>query len=77
MINIENEYRALLANLLQSAPTKKDRTGVGTKSLFGRQIVHDMALGFPLLVGKKMYFNHAISELLWIMNGRTDLGEQQ
>ena len=74
MTNIENQYRALLANLLQSAPTKKDRTGVGTKSLFGRQIEHDMSLGFPMLVGKKMYFNHAISELLWILNGRTDMG---
>ena len=33
-----------------------------------------MSLGFPLLVGKKMYFNHAVTELLWILNGRTDLG---
>ena len=74
MTNIENQYRALLANLLQSAPEKKDRTGVGTKSLFGRQIEHDMSLGFPMLVGKKMYFNHVISELLWILNGRTDMG---
>ncbi len=73
MTNIENQYRALIANLLQ-APTKKDRTGVGTKSLFGRQIEHDMSLGFPLLVGKKIYYNHAISELLWILNGRTDMG---
>ena len=73
MTNIENQYRALLANLL-NAPKKKDRTGVGTTSLFGRQIEHDMSLGFPLLVGKKMYFNHAITELLWILNGRTDLG---
>tara|TARA_R100000353_G_scaffold76854_1_gene58253 strand:+ start:1357 stop:2202 length:846 start_codon:yes stop_codon:yes gene_type:complete len=74
MINIETSYRGLLANLLQSAPVKKDRTGVGTKSLFGRQLTHDMKLGFPLFVGKKMYYNHVISELLWILNGRTDLG---
>ena len=73
MTNIEDSYRALLANLL-NAPKKQDRTGVGTSSLFGRQIEHDMSLGFPLLVGKKMYFNHAITELLWILNGRTDLG---
>ena len=38
MINIENSYRALLANLLQSAPIKKDRTGIGTKSFFGRYL---------------------------------------
>ena len=73
MRNIEDQYRALMANLLQ-APKKEDRTGVGTTSLFGRQLEHDMSLGFPLLVGKKMYFNHAITELLWILQGRTDLG---
>jgi len=72
MTNIESEYRALMANLLH-APVKKDRTGVGTKSQFGRQIEHDMSLGFPILLGKKIYFNHAITELLWILNGRTDL----
>jgi len=73
MTNIEQQYRALVANLL-NAPSKDDRTGVGTNSLFGRQIEHDMSLGFPLLVGKKMYFNHVVTELLWILNGRTDLG---
>ena len=68
MTNIENQYRALMASLL-NAPTKADRTGVGTKSFFGRQLEHDMSIGFPLLVGKKMYFNHAITELLWILQG--------
>ena len=73
MINIENDYRALLASILHSASDKKDRTGVGTKSLFGRQLTHDMKLGFPLLTNKKMYFNSARTELLWILNGRTDM----
>ena len=74
MTNIENQYKALVADLLLSAPQKKDRTGVGTTSRFGRQLVHYMSLGFPLLVGKKIYFNHAITELLWILQGRTDMG---
>ena len=52
---------------------KKDRTGTGTKSVFGRTIRHDMSLGFPILTGKKISFNAARTELLWILNGRTDL----
>jgi len=74
MTNIKNEYRALVASLLQSGQDKDDRTGIGTKSLFGKQIVHNMELGFPLLTGKKMYFNHVVVELLWILQGRTDMG---
>jgi len=73
MINIENQYRGLVAAILQSAPNKEDRTGVGTKSVFGRQLTHDMSIGFPLLTNKKMYFNSARTELLWILNGRTDM----
>jgi thymidylate synthase len=41
--------------------------------VFGRSIEHNMALGFPLLTTKKVYFNHAITELLWILQGRTDI----
>ena len=73
MINIENDYRGLVASILHSAPSKDDRTGVGTKSVFGRQLSHDMALGFPLLTNKKMYFNSARTELLWILHGKTDM----
>jgi len=73
MISIQDEYRGLLAGTFFSGKPKKDRTGIGTKSVFGRMISHDMALGFPLLTTKKIYFNHAITELLWILQGRTDL----
>lgn len=73
MININEEYRALVASVLHSGVPKKDRTGVGTKSLFGKQIIHDMNLGFPLLHIKKTSFDAAKTELLWILNGRTDL----
>jgi thymidylate synthase len=73
MTNIEDEYRALMAGILYSGKHKEDRTGTGTRSVFGRTISHDMALGFPLLTGKKISFNAARTELLWILQGRTDL----
>ena len=72
MQNIENDYNKLVLDLLL-APAKADRTGTGTKSLFGRTIRHDMALGFPLLNGKRVYYAQAFHELLWIAQGRTDL----
>ena len=73
MTNIEDEYRALTANLLFNGSNKEDRTGTGTKSTFGRTIKHDMGLGFPIITGKKVSFKAVKTELLWILNGRTDL----
>ena len=72
-INIENEYKRLLSEILDRGSDKEDRTGTGTKSVFGRTIRHNMSLGFPILTGKKISFNAARTELLWILNGRTDL----
>ena len=73
MINIENEYRGLMSGVRYGGSDKEDRTGTGTKSVFGRTIKHDMTLGFPILTGKKISFNAARTELLWILQGRTDL----
>ena len=73
MINIDEEYRALLAGVLHAGKDKEDRTGIGTKSVFGRTIRHDMALGFPLITTKRISFNAALTEILWILQGRTDL----
>jgi len=73
MTNIEDEYKYLMAEILYEGPNKKDRTGTGTKSVFGRTIRHDMSLGFPILTSKKISFNAARTELLWILQGRTDL----
>ena len=72
MTNIENQYEKLLLELL-TAPKKADRTGTGTFSVFGRTLRHDMSIGFPLLTGKRVYYNSAVAELLWILNGRTDM----
>ena len=72
MTNIENQYEKLIQELLL-APKKDDRTGTGTRSVFGRTLVHDMQHGYPLLNGKRIYHKHAVVELLWILNGRTDM----
>ena len=73
MINIDEEYRALLSGVLHGGKDKPDRTGTGTKSVFGRTIRHNMELGFPLITTKEINFNHALTEILWILQGRTDL----
>jgi len=73
MTNIENEYKGLISEILNKGLSKSDRTGTGTKSVFGRTIRHDMSEGFPILTGKRISFNAARTELLWILNGRTDL----
>ena len=72
MKNIETQYRSLIKELLD-APYKPDRTGTGTYSLFGKTLEHDMSAGFPLLLSKKVSFKAAKFELLWILQGRTDI----
>jgi thymidylate synthase len=73
MKNIQDEYKGLLSEIFHDGSDKPDRTGTGTKSVFGRTIRHDMSLGFPILTAKKVSFNAARTELLWILQGRTDL----
>ena len=73
MINVQDEYRGLLSGIFHGGAQKEDRTGTGTRSVFGRILRHDMAGGFPLLTAKKIYFKHALTEILWILQGRTDL----
>jgi thymidylate synthase len=73
MNNIEIEYLQLMREILNKGKDKQDRTGTGTKSVFGRMITHDMSLGFPLLTTKSVYFKAALTEVLWILQGRTDI----
>ena len=54
MINVQNEYRGLLSGILHGGAEKKDRTGTGTRAVFGRILRHNMELGFPLLTAKKI-----------------------
>lgn len=74
-MNIEYGYLELLKELYQKSneAIRDDRTGTGTYSVFGRNLRHNMQLGFPLLTSKKMAFGNIKSELLWFLNGQTDL----
>jgi thymidylate synthase len=71
--NIENDYLKLLKDILDNGVEKQDRTGTGTRSVFGRQIRHSMSLGFPLLTTKKMPFKTITTELLWFLKGDTNI----
>jgi thymidylate synthase len=73
MANIEKQYLKLLKDVLDNGTIKSDRTGTGTKSVFGRQIRHDMSKGFPLLTTKKMYWKGIVTELLWFLRGDTNI----
>ena len=73
MNNIDKKYQALLQDILDNGVEKKDRTGTGTISVFGRQIRHKMSEGFPLLTTKKMPWKSIVTELLWFLQGNTNI----
>jgi len=73
MNKLDKEYQMLLEYILGNGVEKKDRTGTGTLSVFGRQIRHSMKDGFPLVTTKKMYFKGIVTELLWFLRGNTNI----
>jgi thymidylate synthase len=73
MNKLDKDYQALLQDILDNGVEKKDRTGTGTISVFGRQIRHNMKDGFPLLTTKKMAFKTMVTELLWFLRGDTNI----
>ena len=73
MNNLDKQYTDLLQDILDNGVEKKDRTGTGTLSVFGRQIRHKMSEGFPLLTTKKMSFKTILTELLWFLKGDTNI----
>jgi thymidylate synthase len=73
MNNLDKQYQSLLQDILDNGVEKKDRTGTGTISVFGRQIRHKMSEGFPLLTTKKMPFKTIVTELLWFLRGDTNI----
>jgi thymidylate synthase len=73
MTNIDKQYQLLLQTILDYGVEKKDRTGTGTKSIFGYTIRHKMSEGFPLLTTKKMHWKSITTELLWFLRGDTNI----
>lgn len=66
------QYLDLMRDVRDNGVDKADRTGVGTRSVFGRQLRFDLSAGFPLLTTKKVHLRSIIYELLWFLNGSCD-----
>jgi thymidylate synthase len=70
---IDRQYKELLEHIIRFGVDKTDRTGTGTKSIFGWQIRHNMKNGFPALTTKKLAWKQVVSELLWFLTGQTNI----
>lgn len=75
MTHPEYQYLNLLSNVMSNGISRDDRTGTGTRSVFGRQIRFDLTQGFPLLTTKKVFVRGIIEELLWFLRGSTNARE--
>jgi thymidylate synthase len=67
------QYLDLLTDVLENGTDRPDRTGTGTRSVFGRQSRYDLSEGFPLLTTKKLHIKSIVYELLWFLRGETNV----
>lgn len=69
----DDQYEALLRHVLATGTHKSDRTGTGTRSVFGHQLRYDLAAGFPLITTKRVHFKSLAVELLWFLRGESNV----
>ena len=71
----DTQYEDLLAHVLAHGTPKSDRTGTGTRSVFGHQLRYDLQHGFPLITTKRVFIRGLVEELLWFLRGSTNANE--
>ncbi len=72
-MTISTPYEDLLRQVLDTGTAKADRTGTGTRSIFGAQLRYDLSAGFPLITTKRVHFKSVVYELLWFLRGDTNV----